>query len=141
VPRLFRVSGLLAGLVVLGAATAPAVLAAGPQREVFDLNSAAADAEESEWASDPCGFPVVADMSGHIGVLVFPDGRGLTELDTYAARVTYANPATGVSASVHDSGPDRFLVKDGMRYVAVTGRSTTGTGSSAPCSSTSTRPR
>ena len=44
--------------------------------------------------------------------------------------VDYGNPPNGARFTLRDVGPDRAFVKDGVAYVAVTGRSETGTGRS-----------
>ena len=127
--KLRRSIGLLVVLGVLVGSAAPAVLAAGPARDTIDLSDPALDADETAWASDWCGFPVEADLGGQIGVLVFPGGRSsVQELDLYAIRATYVNPSTGAWIKLRDIGPDRFFVKAGRLYVAVTGRSSNGSG-------------
>lgn len=124
-----RVIGLLLMSGLLVAAMAPAVQAAGPTTETINLNDPAIDADETAWASDWCGFPVDADVSGRIAFKVFPsDRRGVVELDIYGIRVTYVNPATGAWVKLRDIGPDRFFVKHGQAYVAITGRSANGSG-------------
>jgi hypothetical protein len=117
-----RVLATLASLAVVLAA-APAALAGPPAREVISLNDPAIDVDESAWASDLCGFPVDADVSGHIQVIAH-DGTGhVLGLDVYGIRATYRNPDTGATFHYRDIGPDRVFVKDGRVYVAVTGRS------------------
>ena len=127
-PRSLRVLAILASLLVLLGA-APAAFAGGPTREVVDLNDPQIDIDETAWATGWCGFPVVAQVSGRIQVKVFPEGRRATqELDIYGIRVWYRNPANGKTAYLRDIGPDRFFVRDGHPYVAVTGRSSNGSG-------------
>jgi hypothetical protein len=117
-----RVLATLATLAVVLAA-APAALAGPPAREVISLNDPAIDVDESAWASNLCGFPVDADVSGHIQVIAH-DGTGhVLGLDVYGIRATYRNPDTGATFHYRDIGPDRVFVKDGRVYVAVTGRS------------------
>jgi hypothetical protein len=104
-------------------------LAAPPTHETISLNDPALDAEESAWASDWCGFPVVGNVSGHIRIHIkSKTGPGVVELAIYGIRIQYTNPANGATFKVRDIGPDRFFVKDGRLYVAVTGRSEGGTG-------------
>ena len=123
--RVLAVLAILA--LVLGAA--PAALAAGPTREVFDLDDPALDVEEAAFWTDVCGFAVGVDNSGHITALVFPDGRrSMVRIDSYHIRATYTNLATGTSVRLRDIGPDRWYVRNGTLYVGVTGRSTTGSG-------------
>lgn len=123
-----RVLAALAVLaMVLGAA--PAALAAGPVRISIDLNDPQNDIDETAWASGFCGFAITAEVSGHILGFEFPDnGRSVFALNVYNQKVTYRNVATGATLRLRDIGPDRFYTKDGRAYVAVTGRSTTGSG-------------
>jgi hypothetical protein len=93
---------------------------------VVDLSDL--DADESAWATDWCGFPVVADVEGHWMFLTFPDGRRMLQINSYHTRATYTNPANGLAARLRDVGPDRIYEQDGRLYVAVTGRSLTGLG-------------
>ena len=122
---------VLALIVSLGAllGAAPAVLAAGPSHVVDSLNDPQIDIDESAWASDWCGFAVDAQVSGRIAGLEFAvDGRSVVALNIYGVRVTYTNVETGAVVRLRDIGPDRFFVKDGRAYVAVTGRASNGTG-------------
>ncbi|TAL07883.1 MAG: hypothetical protein EPO00_08265 [Chloroflexota bacterium] len=100
-------------------------LAAGPVRTVFDLNDPSADVDESAAASDFCGFQVQADISGRVTMVAWPGGdpRSVVQLNVYAVRIVYRNPATGRVARLEDTGPDRFFIKDGRAYIAITGRS------------------
>jgi hypothetical protein len=117
---------MLAACVLLALAAGPAM--AAPNTVVIDLNDPAIDAEESGFASDVCGFPIVADVSGHIRFVTF-DGQGsVQELHLFNVLATYTNPETGATYRLRDIGPDRIYVKRGILYVAVTGRSETGTG-------------
>jgi hypothetical protein len=124
----FRVLALAMSLAALLGA-APVALAAGPTHTVESLNDPQIDVDESAWASDWCGFAVVADVAGRIGSLEFSaNGRSVVGLNVYGIRVTYTNAETGATVKLRDIGPDRFFMKDGRAYVAVTGRSLTGTG-------------
>jgi hypothetical protein len=120
-----RAGRALLGAVLVGLLATSAVLAAGPTREVADLNDPALDVDESAFATDFCGFPVDADVSGHIGFLYFPGegAQSVQELHLYAVRIAYTNPATGITVQATDVGPDRFYVKKGHLYIAITGRS------------------
>jgi hypothetical protein len=128
--RLLRtMTGSGAALALAGSMLTPAVLAAAPERIVIDLNDPAVDADESAWATDYCGFEVNADVRGRITILVRDGSRpGTAELDVYGMSYTYTNVVTGASITFHDVGPDRFFSKDGVRYVAITGRSVGGSG-------------
>jgi hypothetical protein len=107
-----------------------AALGAAPTREFISLDDPAIDADETAFVTDLCGFPVDAEVSGHVIVTSFPrDGApGVFALNVYGVRITYTNPETGKIVRLRDVGPDRFFVKGGIAYVAVTGRSETGSG-------------
>jgi len=127
--RSHRVLASLATVALVVGVTAPAALAAGPQRTVIDLNDPQIDIDESAWASGWCGFDVAAEVSGHVIVTEFPDdARSPLEIDVYGTRATYTNVATGATIRLRDVGPDRFYERDGSVYVAITGRSVTGSG-------------
>jgi hypothetical protein len=108
----------------------PSVALAAPARDSVSLNDPAIDADESAFVSDLCGFAIDADVSGHIGFVTL--GRegspGTSQLNLYDVHATYTNPANGNVVRLRDIGPDRFYVQDGVAYVAVTGRSETGSG-------------
>jgi hypothetical protein len=120
-----RAGSALLGTVLLGVLATSGVFAAGPTREVVDLDDQALDVDESAFATNFCGFPVDADVSGHIGYLYFAgDGaQSVQELDLYAVRFAYTNPATGITVRTTDVGPDRFYVRKGSLFIAITGRS------------------
>ena len=120
-----RVGRALLSASLLGVLATAGVLAAGPTREVADLNDPVLDVDESAFATDLCGFQVDADVSGHIAYLIFDGGgtQSVQELNLYAVRFTYTNPATGVTVRTGDVGPDRFYVRKGSLYIAITGRS------------------
>jgi len=109
----------LASVVVLS----PGAWGAGP--ETFTIDASQFSEDESDFASDACGFPVEAAVRGHIVVSIFPeDARPIREIARFSLRTTYANPATGDTYRLVDAGPDLF--KNGT--VAVIGRSITGSG-------------
>ena len=120
-----RAGRAFTGAALLIALVTTTVLAAGPTREVFDLNDPQIDVDESAFWSAECGFPVQADISGQIAFLIFPDGdgRSVVELDVFGIRAAFTNPATGKTLRNTDVGPDRIYVQDGILYVAITGRS------------------
>lgn len=123
--RIARLGFALVGASVMLALLASNSLAAGPVRTVFDLNDPSADADESAFATAFCGFEVQADISGRVTMLAYPggDSRSVVQLNVYAIRVVYTNPANGNVVRLEDTGPDRFYVKDGRAYIAITGRS------------------
>jgi hypothetical protein len=120
-----RAGRALVGSILLGVLATSGVLAAGPTREVIDLNDPALDVDESAFATALCGFPVDADVSGHIEFLVYSAGgtQSVQELHLYAVRFAYTNPANGVTVRAADVGPDRFYVRKGSLFIAITGRS------------------
>lgn len=123
-----RVPTILA-LVFLALLLPSAALGGAPSREIISLDDPAIDVDETAFVSDLCGFPIDAAVSGHIIVTVFPDSSpGVFQLNLYAIRVTYTNPANGKVLRLRDIGPDRFYVQHGIAYVAVTGRSESGSG-------------
>lgn len=109
----------LASMVVL-----PQV-ASGVGPETFRIDASEFSEDESDFASDACGFTVEAAVRGHIIVSIFPDdARPIRDIARFSLRVTYSNPATGDTYRLVDAGPD--LSKNGT--VAVIGRSITGSG-------------
>lgn len=124
-----RVLAGFAALLLTAVIAAPVAMAAGPDRIAIDLDDPQVDVDDSAFWSAECGFEISVDNRGQVRGLLFSAGaRSVVELWVYNIRATYTNVATGVSVTVRDDGPDRFYVRDGMAYVAVTGRSTTGTG-------------
>lgn len=116
--------------LVLGLALPASVLGARPEHSSLTFNDPAIDVEETAFVSAYCDFPVEADFSGRIGFLVFDrnGAPGTFEIGVYGLRGTYVNPENGKVVRVRDIGPDRFYIRDGIGYVAVTGRSEGGTG-------------
>ena len=120
---------LMAGLLSLALAT-PA-FAAKPSKEVFSLDDPAAEAFYSALLSGACGVPVKADFEGTVTVHVFTDRHGdfKREIDKYWIRDTFTNTETGATVLLRDVGPDIIWVgRDGNTYIALTGRSLTGSG-------------
>jgi hypothetical protein len=121
--------GLTLGALVALSAT-PA-LGGTPSREVISLDDPAAEAFWSAELTAACDAPIVADFEGTVTVHVFTDRNGdfKREIDKYWIRDTFTNTDTGASILLKDVGPDIiFFGKDGALYVAVTGRSLTGSG-------------
>lgn len=108
---------------------APAT-AGKPSREVIDLDDPVLEAEEAASLTEACGTEIDADFSGRIIVLVFdkPVSEGVVELNVFHIDVTFTNPETGAALSIHDVGPDVSFVRDDQVFVAITGRSITGSG-------------
>jgi len=108
---------------------APAV-AGKPSRDVIDLDDPVLEAEEAAFLTEACGTEIDVDFSGRIIVLVFdkPASAGVVELNVFHIDVTFTNPETGATLSIHDVGPDVNFIRDGKLFVAITGRSITGSG-------------
>ena len=126
-----RTTRFLCAGAALFAVLALAGPAAGaqPSREVFDLDSPVFEADVAAFLTEECGTEIEADLEGRITVLVFEDAvSGVVERDIYEAKYTFTNPETGAVFSLHDAGPDTWVVRDGTLFLASSGRSTTGTG-------------
>lgn len=112
--------------VALSAVVALPASAAEPQNPiVIDLNDPDLDGEESEFWTDVCGFAVTAEVSGHI--IVHSEKNGAVHTLTVfhiTERLTSANG----SYFLVDVGPDIGFTRQGVPYVAVVGRSITGSG-------------
>ena len=118
-------------VAIIATLVASPALAAKPIREVFSLDDAAAEAFWSAELTTACGAPIVADFEGTVTIHVFMDRHGefKREIDKYWARDTFTNTETGASVLLKDIGPDIFFSgRNGDLYVAVTGRSLTGSG-------------
>jgi hypothetical protein len=118
------------GALMSLALAAPA-LAAKPTREVINLATPEGLAADSEFVTTLCGFDVVASGTGRVIVHVFTDNSGAfrREIDGYLIDETFTNVETGASVTLHDVGPDLVWVgRDGSLYLAITGRSLTGSG-------------
>jgi hypothetical protein len=123
--------GLSLVVAVVATLIATPVFAAKPFREVISLDDPAAEAFWSAALSAACGAPIVAQFEGTVTVHVFTDRDGdfKREIDKFWARDTFTNTETGASVLLKDVGPDIvFVGRDGDLYVAITGRSLTGSG-------------
>ncbi len=126
-----RLARAICAGVALTAMLAFAGPAAGakPSRVVIDLDDPAIEAEEAALVSEACGTEIDVDLSGRIIILVLdkPD-TGVVELNVFHIEATFTNPKTGATFSLLDVGPDVYFVRDGKLFVAITGRSLTGSG-------------
>ena len=115
-------------LVILGTALILLMLAgvaysAKPETTKFDLSVISED--ESEFASEACGFPIEAVVRGHIITTIFSEGPNPhVAIHRFNARVLYTNLDTGETYRLIDAGPD--IESDDT--IAVIGRSITGSG-------------
>jgi hypothetical protein len=121
--RPFRHSLLLA--VVLAILAAPAWAASPNKPVVIDLDDPAIDAEESAFWTDVCGFDVMAEVSGHI-IVHNPKRGAIHELTVFHID----ERLTSDFGTYHliDVGPDIVYSRGGVVYIAVVGRSLTGSG-------------
>ncbi len=129
--RIKRSALLALTIAALVAMLATPSLAAKPIREVISLDDPLAEAFWSAELTAACGAPIVADFEGTLTVHVLTDRNGdfKREIDKYWARDTFTNTDTGASTLLKDVGPDIvFIGRDGALYVAITGRSLTGSG-------------
>ena len=119
---------IVAALIAL---TATPALAGKPIREVISLDDPGAEAFFSALLSEACDAPIVAQFEGTVTIHEFTDRNGDVKrvIAKYWARDTFTNTETGASVLLKDVGPDIFFIgKDGATYVAITGRSLTGSG-------------
>lgn len=114
---------LLGALVAMLASPA---LAGEPRKPfIFDLNDPAFDADESAGWTKICGFPVTAELSGHI---IFHNAKsGAVEFITVYHQTEILTSASG-TYRIHDIGPDIEYIRGGVSYIAAVGRSITGSG-------------
>ena len=124
------VAAFLTAAAVVVALAAP-VSAASQKPIVVDLDDPAVSAEDSAFWTGACGFPVVAEASGHIIFHVDAHGGPITEIAVYNMRETLTSPYG--TFRIVDTGPDITYVQGGTTYVAGIGRSTTGTSVTRPC--------
>ena len=111
------------GAILLGSLATSGAFAAGPTRVVEDLNDPVFDYYWSQDITKKCGFPVDVDIAGHISYLFFAGNgtQSVQELDLYALRWVFTNPATGTTIHTGDVGVDRTYVRGGSLYIAITG--------------------
>ena len=116
-------SGVL--LVLLAAGSA---LAAKPDRFVTDVSSPEYEAEIERQLLGTCGFAIDFEGTGHIITHVFNDNPRMIQISNYRLFETFS--ANGKTVVVQpDSGPDRIWIgNDGIPYLAIIGRSVTGSG-------------
>ncbi len=122
-----RIAPVVIGAVLAMIVATPA-LAGKPTRSVIDISGAAFEAMVEADLSAECGFAIDLEGTGHIIVRVFEGHRRLVEIDNFRLFETFS--ANGKSVVIHpDAGPDIYWVgRDGHTYLALTGRSVTGSG-------------
>jgi hypothetical protein len=124
-PR-FLIAGLTSVLMLL--LGAGATLAARPNVFVIDVSDPAREAGFEADLLGACGFPIDVEASGHVIVHEFDGNPRLVAINNYRMFETFS--ANGKTLTVRpDSGPDVVWVgRDGNLYIALTGRSVTGSG-------------
>lgn len=122
-----RIAPILAAAVLAVVVATPA-LAGKPTRVVIDISGAAFEAMVEADLSAECEFAIDLEGTGHIIVRTFEGHRRLVEIDNFRLFETFS--ANGKSVVIHpDAGPDIYWVgRDGHNYLALTGRSITGSG-------------
>jgi hypothetical protein len=128
--RVVPVPARLLTVVVLALLAAAPASAARPTVFTVSFSDAAIEADYAATLTAACGVPIDVAISGKVVVHEFAGKSPLVEIDSYSFRLTATNPATGASTIVRDAGPD-LIRRDratGHLTIAVTGRSTTGTG-------------
>ncbi len=114
--------------VILALALAGPVLAAKPTIEIIDVSDPAREAGFEADLLKFCGFAVDVEATGHVIVHQFDGNPRLVEINNYRMFETFS--ANGKTLVVRpDSGPDVIWVgSDGHLYIALVGRSVTGSG-------------
>lgn len=114
--------------VLLGILAVSPVSAARPTVVIVDVSDPAREAGFEADLLRACGFPVDVEATGHVIMHQFNDNPRLVEINNYRMFETFS--ANGTTLVVHpDSGPDVIWVgRDGHLYIALVGRSVTGSG-------------
>lgn len=123
---------VLLALAVLTLALAFPAAAGKPVRFVVDLGTPENEASIAAFLTDACGTPIGVEADGKVIVIVHdkPRPRGVVEINAYEFHALVTNLATGATTTIVDAGPDlfKFDSKTGHLLLAITGRSTTGSG-------------
>jgi hypothetical protein len=126
--RILVVSVVAAAMLVLAS---PAT-AGKPVRFVVDLGTPANEAAIAAELTDACGVPISVEADGKVIVIVLDEARnrGAVEINAYEFHALVTNLATGETMTIVDAGPDLLRIDPatGHLLVAITGRSTTGSG-------------
>lgn len=119
-------------LAILMLALAFPAAAGKPVRFVVDLGTPANEADIAAFLSDACGAPIAVEADGKLIIIVLdkPKAQGVVEINAYEFHALVTNVATGATTTIVDAGPDLFKIdpKTGHLLLAITGRSTTGSG-------------
>ena len=128
---LMRLPSILVLVALMLLALAAPALAAKPEKLVISLDDPIAEENWSLMMTEQCGAPIEADFAGTLTVHILTNRHGVfkREIDKYWARDRFTNVETGASVVLKDVGPDMFFFrKDGALYMAIIGRSLTGSG-------------
>lgn len=119
-------------LAILMLALAFPAAAGKPVKFVVDLGTPANEADIAAFLSDACGAPIAVEADGKLIIIVLdkPKAQGVVEINAYEFHALVTNVATGATTTIVDAGPDLFKIdpKTGHLLLAITGRSTTGSG-------------
>lgn len=118
-----RFVGAVLGAAIALTARTGAALAAKPVIEIVDV-SQFEEADEAILAAE-CLFPVDAEYEGQFIVHAFTHGR-LVEIINYRTFQTFSANGITWTALHPDSGPDIVWIEDRTTFVAIVGRSITG---------------
>jgi hypothetical protein len=123
-----RVVEAALGAVILGALATGSALAAQPDVFIVDNGSPESEAAHEASLSAVCGYPIDVEGGGKAVVHVFDGNPRLLEIANY--ELFYWFSANGKTVVVRpDAGPDVVWVgTDGHVYLAIVGRSVTGSG-------------
>ena len=120
--------GLVACSFIGTALPAMAVPASGRNKIVYEFTEADAQAEAAA-ASEGCGFEIDVELTGWTQTMTFDAGGGNRQQESITV---FHGDATFTAGDrtyhIHDVGPDHYYSVDGVLYVALTGRSLTGSG-------------
>jgi len=113
---------------ILALAVAGPALAGKPTIEIVDVSDPAREAAFEADLLIFCGFAVDVEAVGQVVVHEFDGNNRLVEINNYRMFETFS--ANGITLTVRpDSGPDVIWVgNDGHLYIALVGRSVTGSG-------------
>ena len=114
--------------VLLAVLAAGVTLAARPNVFVIDVSDPAREAGFEADLLEACGFAIDVEATGHVIVHEFNGNPRIVAINNY--RMFESFSANGKTLTVRpDSGPDVIWVgRDGDLYIALVGRSVTGSG-------------
>ena len=120
--------GLVVCLLIGTALPGMAAPVSNENKVVYEFTEADAQAEAAA-ATAGCGFEIDVDLTGWTQTMIFHAGGGDRQQESitvFHGDATYT--AGDKTHHIHDVGPDHYYWVDGILYVALTGRSLTGSG-------------